>query len=106
MLICDLVRIELIRLAPNEERARAVAERLGAFEAIPMPAALWDRARDVQLLLSSDGSHRRVPPADLMIAAAAETAGVSLVHYDRDYERIAQVSELDQIWLAPEGALA
>jgi predicted nucleic acid-binding protein len=41
-----------------------------------------------------------------LIGAAAEQAGVPLVHYDRDYERLARVSALEQRWLVPDGALA
>lgn len=46
VLVCDLVILELTRLAPNEGRAREVSDRLSAFEAIPMPAGLWGRARE------------------------------------------------------------
>lgn len=106
VLVCDLVILELTRLAPNEARAREVADRLAVFEAIPMPGELWSRARRTQLALARDGDHRRVPPADLLLASAAEEAGVALVHYDRDYERIAAVSGLRHAWLAPDGALA
>ncbi len=106
MLVCDLVILELIRLTPNEARAREVAARLDAFESIPMPAALWSRARKLQTLLAANGDHRRVPPVDLLIGCAAETAGVPLVHYDRDYERIAAVSKLEHRWLLPDGTLA
>lgn len=106
MLVCDLVVLELTRLAPNERRAREVAERLGAFESLPMPAGLWACARETQLALAPEGDHRRVPPADLLLAAAAEQAGVALVHYDRDYERIAAVCGLRHEWLAPDGTLA
>jgi predicted nucleic acid-binding protein len=106
VLVCDLVVLELTRLAPNEARAREVAERLDAFKSVPMPGALWDRAREVQLLLAPDGDHRRVPPADLLFAAAAEEADVPLVHYDRDYERIAAVTDLRHEWLVTDGALA
>lgn len=104
-MVCDLVVLELTRLAPNQERARDVAERLDAFESVPMPSALWSRAREVQLLLAPDGDHRRVPPADLLLAATAERAGVPLVHYDRDYERIAAVARLRHEWLVPDGSL-
>lgn len=106
VLVCDLVVLELTRLAPNEARARGVAERLDAFKSVPMPAAIWARAREVQLLLTPEGNHRRVPPADLLLAAAAEDAGVSLVHYDRDYERIAAVADLQHEWLVKDGSLA
>ena len=98
--------IELTRLAPNAARARDVAGRLDAFEALPMAASAWARARDIQLALAADGAHRRVPPADLLLAATAESAGVALIHYDHDYARIAAVTDLDARWLVPSGALA
>src|SRR5436190_9367058 len=41
ILVCDLVIVELIRLAPNSQRARDVAERLAAFASVPMPGSLW-----------------------------------------------------------------
>lgn len=106
VLVCDLVILELTRLAPNEQRAREVADRLAAFEAVPMPVELWGRARRIQLALTVGGDHRRVPPADLLLASAAEEAGVALVHYDRDYERIAAVSGLRHRWLVSDGTLA
>jgi predicted nucleic acid-binding protein len=106
VLVCDLVMLELTRLAPNERRAREVAERLAAFDSIPMPGELWGRAREAQLALTPDGDHRRIPPADLLLAAAAEQAAVPLVHYDRDYERIASVTGLSHEWVVPDGTLA
>jgi predicted nucleic acid-binding protein len=106
VLVCDLVVLELTRLAPNEDRARGVAGRLDAFESLSMPGKLWNRAREVQLLLAPDGNHRRIPPADLLLAATAEAAGVPLVHYDRDYERLATVTDLQHRWMVADGSLA
>lgn len=106
VLVCDLVILELTRLAPNEARAREVADRLATFETVPMPAVLWSRARQLQLALAASCEHRRVPPIDLLIGSTAEAAGVPLVHYDRNYERIASVSGLEHHWLLPDGALA
>jgi hypothetical protein len=106
VLVCDLIVMELVRLAPNEARARELAERLGAFEALAMPESLWPRAREVQLAMAANGDHRRVPPADLVIAITAELANVPLVHYDRDYERIARVTRQPHSWFVPAGTLA
>lgn len=106
MLVCDVVVLELVRLTPNQSRAQDVAEHLDAFESVPMETELWQRARELQSLLSATGDHRRVPPVDLLIAAAAERADVPLIHYDRDYERLARVSALQHRWLVPDGALA
>ena len=106
VLVCDLVILELTRLTPNEARAREVADRLDTFESVSMPTALWSRARELQVSLAATGDHRRVPPADLLIGCAAEAADVPLIHYDRDYERIANVSALKHHWLLPDGTLA
>jgi hypothetical protein len=107
VLVCDLVIIELVRLTPNEPRAREVAERLEAFERVPMGGSrVWERARELQVSLAVGGDHRRVPPADLLIAAVAIQADVPLVHYDKDYQRLADVSALQHHWLVPNGTLA
>jgi len=105
VLVCDLVIVELVRLAPNDERAQELATRLAAFETVPMPQSLWSRAREVQLAMAASGDHRRVPPPDILIAATAELASVPLVHYDRDYDRIAAVTAQEHSWFVPDGSL-
>ena len=42
---------------------------------------------------------------DLLIAAAAEAAGVTILHYDEDYDRIAALTGQAVRWLAPRGSL-
>ncbi len=56
--------------------------------------------------MALSGDHRRVPPADLVIAITAELADVPLVHYDRDYERIANITKQQHSWFVPDGTLA
>lgn len=105
ILVCDLVIVELVRLAPNARRAEDVAERLATFASVPMPGSLWPRVRELQQDLGSGGKHRGVPPADLLIAAAAQEADVELLHYDADYEAIGAVSALRHRWLVARGTL-
>jgi hypothetical protein len=83
----------------------AIADVSPLSRRIPMPGELWSRARSTQLELATNGDHRRVPPADLLLASTAEEADVILIHYDRDYERIAGASGLRHEWLAPDGTL-
>ena len=59
----------------------------------------------MQLAMAGSGDHRRVPPPDLLIAATAELANVTLVHYERDCERIAAVTTQVHAWFVPDGAL-
>jgi predicted nucleic acid-binding protein len=57
-------------------------------------------------LFASLRVHGAALPVDLLIGAAAERADVPLVHYDRDYERLARVSAEQHHWLVPDGTLA
>jgi predicted nucleic acid-binding protein len=61
-------------------------------------------AMDAHRLLARRGQHR-TPPADLVIAATAATHGAVLMHYDRDYERLAEVLGFRHRWVAPPGSL-
>ncbi|MBA2262608.1 MAG: PIN domain-containing protein [Solirubrobacterales bacterium] len=106
VLVCDVVILELVRLAANERRADEIAGRLTGFASVPMPDDVWRRCRELQLALSPAGHHRRVPPTDLLIAAAAQDAGVPLLHYDADYDLIAGVSDLRHRWFVPRGTLS
>ena len=51
-----------------------------------------DRAVEVLTLLAERGHHRAPSVPDLMIAATAETAGLVVLHDDKDFERIAEVT--------------
>jgi len=49
----------------------------------------------VQLLLADRGLHRAPAVPDLLIAAAAELAGLRVLHVDKDFELIASVTGQD-----------
>jgi predicted nucleic acid-binding protein len=51
------------------------------------------RAVEVQELLAGLGHHRAPSVPDLMIAAIAEVAGLSVLHVDKDFELIAAVTQ-------------
>jgi predicted nucleic acid-binding protein len=62
---------------------------------------------DVYETLAHQGGmhHRRVKHVDLLIAAAAESAGMALLHYDADFETIAAITGQPTRWIAPRGSL-
>lgn len=63
-----------------------------------------DEAKRLQRNLAAAGlAGRKVP--DLIIAAAAIDFGLTLVHYDRDFEHIASVSTLRQQWIVLPGSI-
>lgn len=51
--------------------------------------SIEDRAVEVQLAMADKGQHRGPSIPDLIIAATAERAGLSVLHLDRDFELIA-----------------
>ena len=50
------------------------------------------------------GFHR-IPPLDYLVAAAAQEAGVDVLHYDHHFDRLAEVLHFDSRWVAPPGSL-
>jgi predicted nucleic acid-binding protein len=55
------------------------------------PAA-EDRAIEVLTLLADRGHHRAPSVPDLLVAAIAERAGLVVLHHDKDFDLIAQVT--------------
>lgn len=65
---------------------------------------IFGRAFEVQGLLADRGQHR-LPIPDLVIAAAAESADLTVLHYDADFERIAEVTGQAHDWVVPRGSV-
>lgn len=76
------------------------------FPRVEIAAAMEDRALLTQRELAARG-HHRLTPIDVMIAACAHEAGAGVLHYDRDYDLIAEHTSLsfESVWLAPAGTL-
>ncbi len=51
-----------------------------------------DRAGEVQRALVQAGHHRAPSVPDLLVAAIAETAGLTVLHFDKDFDLIANVT--------------
>jgi predicted nucleic acid-binding protein len=51
-----------------------------------------DRAVEVLALLADRGQHRAPSIPDLIITATAELAGLTVLHLDKDFEIIAQIT--------------
>jgi len=62
-----------------------------------------DRALDVQGVLWRRGRVRVAGFPDLLIAAVAEREHVTLLHYDSDYDFIAEVTGQQMLWVVPRG---
>ncbi|MGI8549353.1 MAG: PIN domain-containing protein [Dehalococcoidia bacterium] len=107
ILLCDMVALELLHSASTPVLYQALAQNLTGMPWLHMDHREWERALEVYGLLAAKGNalHRSVKHADLLIAAAAELAGVTLAHYDHDYDTIAGVTGQPVRWVAPRGTL-
>lgn len=104
---CAAVKHELLYSARNLEDFRERRAVIGALPHCPIGREEWERALDVyELLAARGGAHQReVPFNDLLVAAAAEAAGLPVLHYDRHFERIAEVTGQPVRAIAPLGSL-
>jgi predicted nucleic acid-binding protein len=104
---CDAATFELLFTARNGPELSARRTELDLLPQCPIGPREWRRALDVYETLAHQGGvhHRRVKHPDLLIAAAAESAGMILLHYDADFDAIAAMTGQATRWIAPRGSL-
>ncbi|MBO0682995.1 MAG: PIN domain-containing protein [Candidatus Dormibacteraeota bacterium] len=105
--LCDQVWLEVLHSARNQGEFRTIRVFLTGFPRRVQDASQWVRAIDVYERLAGVGPQhdRSVKHQDLLIAACAEAHGLTLVHYDADFDTIAAVTGQPMRWLAPRGTL-
>lgn len=101
--VCGAVEIEVIHSARTAKDAQRARWLLRGFGWLPMPDDIWDRAIDVQVQALHKGNHRALSMADLLIAATAERHGVTVLHYDGDYDMITSITGQPTTWVVPAG---
>jgi hypothetical protein len=92
--ITTVTRLEVGYAARSGSQARAAMRRapLTSMPVEYLTPAIEDRAVEVQLLLADQGQHRAPSIPDLVVAATAELAGLTVLHVDKDFELIAEVT--------------
>jgi predicted nucleic acid-binding protein len=102
---CGIVDLELLFSATSPAVYTELASALRALPRIPVTEAIVDRALAVQALLAEHSQHRAVPLPDLLIAACAESASLTVLHYDADFDRIAALTHQPTQWVVPRGSV-
>jgi predicted nucleic acid-binding protein len=105
---CQMVDMGMLWSAVDAEGFRRIRAQRSGFPLCSIGRDAWARAIDVFEALAERGPlhHRQVALPDLLVAAAAEVAGVPVCHYDRDFELIAEVTGQPVRAIAPLGSLA
>jgi predicted nucleic acid-binding protein len=95
-----LVRITTVTRLEVGYSARSAADLRAGLRQPPLSAmpveyltpAIEDRAVEVLTLLADRGQHRAPSIPDLIIAATAELGGLTVLHVDKDFEVIADIT--------------
>lgn len=102
---CAIIDLEVLFSARNhEDHQRTRQRRSLAYRSVPITETILQRATDIQAELARSGRHR-VPIADLIIAATAEAYDLTILHYDRDYDLIAEITRQPTEWVVKRGSV-
>jgi predicted nucleic acid-binding protein len=101
--ICSEIRLEALYSARNFAEYKSLENWFVDFTFIEPSAEVARNALAIQRKLARRGQHR-IPIEDITIAATAQVAGVELLHYDKHFDLIAEVSSLRATWIIPRGS--
>lgn len=102
---CTPTDLEAGFSSPSPASHRAMRQLRSAWPFVAMDQTVLDRAVEVQDSLAEQSKQRGAKIADLLIAAAAEAAGLVVLHYDHDFDLIAGVTGQATEWLVPAGTV-
>jgi predicted nucleic acid-binding protein len=104
--ICPIVELEVLHTARSKADRDELVELLrAAFTRVAMPERVFGRGAEIQAAMTARGTHRSAGAVDLLIAATAELSHLVLLHYDRDFDRVGEVTGQPTQWLANAGTL-
>jgi predicted nucleic acid-binding protein len=94
VLITTVTRLEVGYSARSGPDLRAGLHRppISSMPVQYLTPAIEDRAVEILTLLADRGQHRAPSVPDLIIAATAELAGLTLLHLDKDFDLIAGIT--------------
>jgi predicted nucleic acid-binding protein len=101
---CAIVDLEVLYSSRNLADYEEILVERRSLDAAPITPEVMTRTIELQHALARRGQHR-VPIPDLMISAAAQLAGLVVLHYDADFERIADVGGAPHEWVVPAGSV-
>ena len=90
--------------ARNGDEWDRLSKALEAFGRVDVEAHHFDRAGQVQRALAEEGLRGRKVP-DLVIAAVAESASLTVLHFDADFDHIAAVTGQPTEWIVERGSV-
>lgn len=101
---CPIVVMELLYSTRDADEFVAFERELSVLRDVAVTRSVTTGAIGALRELAHHGPyHHRIPISDALIAAAAQEAGLGVLHYDHHYDRLAQVLNFKSCWIAPPG---
>jgi predicted nucleic acid-binding protein len=99
---CWPVRYELTVDAQGSEGIAAIERTLDGLREAPVDRGVQRAALATMRELAAGGSHgaHRFPLTDLTVAAAAQRAGIDILHFDQSLERLGDHLGVDSYWIS------
>lgn len=95
--------LEMLYSTRNKREFEQDRKSLEKLEFLDMTREVSEYAVDLHSSLAKRGQHRISTP-DLMIAATAAVHNVPILHYDHDFDLIAEVTGQQTMWIVPRGS--
>jgi predicted nucleic acid-binding protein len=104
--LSPVVALEVLFAAKNQRAFDDSARLLSRVRSAPISPGVTKAAESAMRALAgrAAGAHR-ISPVDYLVAAAAQELGGAVLHYDRDFDRLAEVMNFESVWLAPPGSI-
>jgi len=102
---CSITDLEYLYSARNEGEWEGASHLLSRFFNIEIQPEHFTRALQVQRILAQK-SQRGGKIPDLIIAAVAEQLDLTLLHYDIDFDQIAEITGQRAEWIIPAGQIS
>ena len=102
---CQMTALEYLNNAPDPRAYEVLWSALHGQRWMDVTTGAMNRAMDVHRMLAERSQHRHFRLPDLITAATAEEHGATVLHYDADYDRIAEVTGQPVEWVAPRGSV-
>ncbi len=101
--VCDMVVAESLTRSRSEHDLRARRAFFHSVGVLPVNGEVWETVNEWADHIAA--SRLTVATGDVVIAACASLAGLTVLHYDADYQALAACCDVDHEWVVPAGSL-
>jgi predicted nucleic acid-binding protein len=102
---CSVIDLELLFSARSHADIVDILRERNGFPRLAMTQKDFGRAVEILERLGKIGHHRSAGIPNLLIAAVAERHGLTVLHYDKDFDVISKVTRQAAEWVVPPGSV-